>query len=146
MHIWTLHWYAGRASLQLTRVAVLRSFADYNLDHYGSADRNNYNAIISAHDMRETYLAGFKAVATEIQGFMCSVNEVNGTRGVQPSSWQSHGPVPAQLRCFVLARRIKPDAVSLPPAPVRRNSNVRPRRLDQQGDAERAGHGGRCHQ
>ena len=69
-------------SLQLTRIAAqFRSFADYNLDggDSGSVGRNNYNAAISAHDMRETYLAGFKAVAPEIQGFMCSVNAVNGT-------------------------------------------------------------------
>lgn len=88
MHTRLLCSQSACASLQLTCVAALHSFADYNLDHYGTADRNTYNAVISAHDMRETYLAGFKAVAPDIQGFMCSVNEVNGTYGPQISSQQ----------------------------------------------------------
>ena len=38
-----------------------------------------YNAKVSAHDMRETYLAGWKAAgAAGIQGAMCSSNAVNG--------------------------------------------------------------------
>ena len=41
--------------------------------------RNAYDANVSAHDMRETYLAGWKAAAAAgIQGLMCSSNAVNG--------------------------------------------------------------------
>jgi beta-glucosidase len=40
--------------------------------------RNAYDANISAHDMRETYLMGWTAVAADIQGFMCASNSVNG--------------------------------------------------------------------
>jgi beta-glucosidase-like glycosyl hydrolase len=41
--------------------------------------RNAYDANVSAHDMRETYLAGWKAaVGAGIQGLMCSSNAVNG--------------------------------------------------------------------
>ena len=41
--------------------------------------RNAYDANISAHDLRETYLAGWKsAVSAGIQGLMCSSNSLNG--------------------------------------------------------------------
>ena len=41
--------------------------------------RNAYNANVTAHDMRETYLAGWKAAsAAGVQGAMCSSNAVNG--------------------------------------------------------------------
>ena len=83
----------------LLTAASPKHFTDYNLEcscyrgHPGcdpenpaagckapsGVGRNAYDANVTAHDMRETYLAGWKAAAAAgIQGLMCSSNAVNG--------------------------------------------------------------------
>ncbi|GLE07469.1 hypothetical protein PINS_up017780 [Pythium insidiosum] len=64
----------------LQAVVTLKHWIAYSLEHYGGADRMDFDAIVSRYDFVDTYLPAFRASVVEgkAKGIMCSYNSVNG--------------------------------------------------------------------
>ncbi|PKA52750.1 putative beta-D-xylosidase 2 [Apostasia shenzhenica] len=68
----------GRNRLKVA--ACCKHFTAYDLDHWRSADRFTFNAVVSRQDLEDTFEAPFKACVADgnVAGVMCSYNQVNG--------------------------------------------------------------------
>jgi len=60
--------------------ACCKHFAAYNLENADGFTRNNFNAIVTAQDLADTYFPAFVSCANRgnASGMMCSYNAVNG--------------------------------------------------------------------
>ena len=52
----------------------------YSLENYDNSTRYNFNAIVSAYDLADSYLPAFKRTVQTggALGIMCSYNSING--------------------------------------------------------------------
>ena len=87
--------------------------------------RNAYDANVTAHDMRETYLAGWKAVTKAmgedgrslsegIQGLMCASNAVNGVPSCANGKFQNdivRGGAQQTAGCRISFVSVRPEPV-----------------------------------
>ena len=61
--------------------ATCKHFAGYSLEQWSGISRFEFNAIINARDLQETYLPAFEAcVDAKVSSIMCSYNFVNGSQ------------------------------------------------------------------
>ena len=60
--------------------ATCKHYAGYSLEQWAGISRFEFDAIVSARDMEETYLPAFGAcVEAKVSSIMCSYNLINGS-------------------------------------------------------------------
>eukprot|EP00698_Gefionella_okellyi_P025800 TRINITY_DN957_c0_g1_i2.p1 TRINITY_DN957_c0_g1~~TRINITY_DN957_c0_g1_i2.p1 ORF type:complete len:847 (-),score=150.04 TRINITY_DN957_c0_g1_i2:90-2630(-) len=73
-------------------VGTCKHYAAYDLENWHGITRHTFNAIVSDHDLTDTFLPAFDACArlAEAQSVMCSYNEVNGVPSCASSYLQQN--------------------------------------------------------
>jgi beta-glucosidase-like glycosyl hydrolase len=64
--------------------ATCKHLAGYSLEQWSGISRFEFDAIINARDLQETYLPAFEAcVDAKVSSIMCSYNLINGSAKMQ---------------------------------------------------------------